>query len=98
MPLRKLTEAEYMNLATEDFNVLAIAVDKVDGITTVSLTKEATKFNGEILYPLEQTYLDEKFIKNESSLQNACDKFVNKIAHLENSRGHEFEVTWYFKR
>jgi hypothetical protein len=94
----KLSEAEYINLATSDINVLAIAVDRIDGITTVSLTKEASNFCGEVLYPLEQTYLDEKFLKNEASLDDACKKFISKITSLERGRGHEFDVTWYFKR
>jgi hypothetical protein len=94
----KLSEDEYIHLATDDVHVLAIAVDKIDGITTVSLTKEASKFCGEILYPLEQTYLDEKFLKNEASLKDACQKFINKVASLERGRGHEFEVTWYFQK
>jgi len=92
----KISEAEYINLAIEDVNILATAVDKVDGITTVSLTKEASTYAGEVMYPLDQTYLDEKFMKKEQSLAQAKEKFLSKVSALER-RGHEFEITWYVK-
>mgnify|MGYP000081794384 CR=1 FL=1 len=93
----KISEDEYLHLATEDVSVLAIAVDRVDGFTTVSLSKESSFYSGEVLYPVDQTYLDEKFIKKESSLSNACDQFMKKVSALER-RGHEFEIDWYIDR
>lgn len=94
----KITEDEYLHLATEDVNVLAIAVDKIDGFTTVSLMKEASKYSAEVLYPFDHADLDEKFMKHEASLKTACDNFENKITYLQRSRGHDFEVTWYIKK
>ena len=91
----KINEDEYLKLATEDINVIAIAVDKIDGITTVSLLKELEAYQGEVFYPLEQTYLDEKFTLPGTSLKTACQKFMEKIGALEKNRGHEFDITWY---
>lgn len=93
----EISENEYLHLAMEDVNILAIATDKNDDKTTVSLIKSGGSYFGEVLYA-ELTKKDEKFLSKEASLDDACNKFLQKVVALENGNHHEFEVIWYLHR
>jgi len=93
----KLSEDEYCALALNEGQVVAVAVDEVDRITTVSLSITQNGYLGEVLYSPEVAKPDEKFISAETSFSQARALFLNRIKVLERC-GHSFEVTWFLKK
>jgi len=93
----EINENEYLHLAMEDVNILAIATDNSDNATTVSLIKSGGYYSGEVLYQ-QLSKKDEQFIVKESSLDSACEKFLQKVVALEKKGNNEFEIIWYFHK
>lgn len=89
----KLSETEYLHLASDDTDTVAIAVDRVDGTTSVSLVKQAGKFSCQVFYPIEHTALDEMCFSGVPLAKEANKLFLEKVKSLE-TRGHEFDVMW----
>ena len=93
----KLTEDEYCALAIEDGQVIAVAIDDIDRITTVALSNTSKGYTGEVLYSPELTKSDEKFLSKEKNFQIARKNFLDKIKKLEYNGKHKFEITWFSK-
>jgi hypothetical protein len=93
----EINEKEYLHLAMEDVDILAIATDNSDNLTTVSLMKSGGYYYAEVLYS-ELNKKDETFLNKEASLEKACNVFMEKIVNLEKKKHHEFEVAWYFQK
>ena len=94
----KLSEDEYCILAIDNSQVVAVAIDNIDRITTVSLSITPTgTYLGEVLYSPEITKSDEKFLAKESNFQIARKNFLDKIKRLEYNGRHNFEITWFQK-
>lgn len=74
-------------------DILAIAIDEIDRITTVALGKNKENYYIEVIYSPEFDILSEKhkFGLDSSEIES---KFLQKIASLE-KRNHEFEITWF---
>lgn len=93
----KLSEDEYCALAMEDGQVVAVAVDDIDRITTVSLSLTPKGYLGEVLYSPEAAKSDEKFISSERSYTDAKAAFQTRVKQLERTGQHSFEITWFKK-
>lgn len=84
---------EYCNSIASN-SVIAIAIDEIDRITTVSLSKNSNGYCLEVIYSPEFNVLNE--LHNlKSSFKEVETEFLNKIATLE-KRNHEFDITWFF--
>jgi hypothetical protein len=93
----KLSEDEYCALAMEDGQVVAVAIDEIDRITTVSLSLTPKGYLGEVLYSPESLHADEKFLSAERSFQQAKTAFTKRVAQLQSIGKHSFDVTWFKK-
>jgi hypothetical protein len=91
----KLSEDEYCALAMEEGQVVAIAIDENDRVTTVSLSLTAKGYCGEVLYSPDLPKRDEHFLVGGKSFPEAKKQFQARIAHLESTGRHTFDVSWF---